>query len=361
MTEPDKSGKGSWRRFLAILCLMEFYTAFVRGGTMLWESWTGRDSDLSIIEIPFWVNVLLTLRAASLFACGRALWFESKHTRHWIVLVLVLTLSSILCGTWAANQGLVRWGAMTSWAMNWSWRAVNIYVLSDSAKMLPVLACLIAAFIAERRRRASRSFAMASWVFVAATWCFASAIAEQMQAGVASRMGAYASFFTMPALVSLAYSALFVLTGLLLIRRSFLARSTALILAAIGATVAAEWTYELPWLFNTAIHALYLSVPGYPGGLPYHWVHTREEFVGACVESVRLVGPWLLIALYARFVPMRTPPDDGSPYPRRYCRKCLYNLHGLESDRCPECGSELALSATLCTLDGSTVSARLKA
>src|SRR5262249_8419680 len=34
--------------------------------------------------------------------------------------------------------------------------------------------------------------------------------------------------------------------------------------------------------------------------------------------------------------------DDGSRWPRRYCGRCFYNLHGLEPDRCPECGMLLA-------------------
>ena len=36
---------------------------------------------------------------------------------------------------------------------------------------------------------------------------------------------------------------------------------------------------------------------------------------------------------------MRLPPEDGTPYPRRYCGNCYYNLHGLDTaERCPECG-----------------------
>ena len=43
---------------------------------------------------------------------------------------------------------------------------------------------------------------------------------------------------------------------------------------------------------------------------------------------------------YAWKAPMRKPPDDGTPFPRRFCGKCYYNLHGIEANRCPECGTE---------------------
>ncbi len=59
------------------------------------------------------------------------------------------------------------------------------------------------------------------------------------------------------------------------------------------------------------------------------------------VYSVMMAGPWVLIAFYAWRVPMRKPADDGSPYPRRYCGNCYYNLYGVDSQRCPECGVEL--------------------
>ncbi|MBI4582099.1 MAG: hypothetical protein HY718_20550 [Planctomycetes bacterium] len=49
----------------------------------------------------------------------------------------------------------------------------------------------------------------------------------------------------------------------------------------------------------------------------------------------------LLIAIYARRYPMRVPPEDGSPWPRRYCGQCGYNLHGIEAAECPECGRRL--------------------
>lgn len=40
-----------------------------------------------------------------------------------------------------------------------------------------------------------------------------------------------------------------------------------------------------------------------------------------------ILGSWLLLTARRRI-------DDGAPH----CAKCAYNLTGLTSDRCPECG-----------------------
>jgi hypothetical protein len=67
----------------------------------------------------------------------------------------------------------------------------------------------------------------------------------------------------------------------------------------------------------------------------------RYAFTKIFVDSVFTAGPWLLIAVFAWRVPMTRLPEDGSPFPRRYCGKCRYNLHGLDTNVCPECGAKL--------------------
>jgi len=75
------------------------------------------------------------------------------------------------------------------------------------------------------------------------------------------------------------------------------------------------------------------------GGGPV--VFDRTLFECLFVVRVKWAGPWLLIAVFACRAWMHPFPDDGSPYPRRYCGRCRYNLLGVPQPRCPECGSEL--------------------
>ncbi|HPD32482.1 MAG TPA: hypothetical protein PLL20_21015 [Phycisphaerae bacterium] len=340
VAEPDKSSGDSWRRFLAVLCFMEFYTGLVRSGTILWESWSDDFSPLSANPM-FWANAILLFRAFCLYICGRALWFGSKHAGRWVFIALVLTLVTLIWVAWSDYRAFceIRGSSLPIWPAR-PWANLS-YILRNAVQMVPLLTCFVISLLFRRSATGKGEPHTARWVVLASAWCFAVAV-EELLVGNA---GAFLAFCTQS--IHLETGALYVYaavvagTGVLLILKAVPARTAALILAAIGVVYAAEESFVLPWLVNIAIHALYLSVPGYPGGLSYRWVHTRQEFLGVFVDSVRLVGPWLLIALYARFVPMRTPPDDGSPYPRRYCRKCLYNLHGLESDRCPECGTEL--------------------
>jgi hypothetical protein len=62
--------------------------------------------------------------------------------------------------------------------------------------------------------------------------------------------------------------------------------------------------------------------------------------------GIRYAAPWLIIAAFAWRARMASYREDGSPYPRRYCGRCRYNLHGLDSARCPECGAELERPGT---------------
>lgn len=51
--------------------------------------------------------------------------------------------------------------------------------------------------------------------------------------------------------------------------------------------------------------------------------------------------PLLLIVWAGRSAQSIGFRDDGSPWPRRYCGKCFYNLQGVQSEKCPECGTTL--------------------
>lgn len=280
------------------------------------------------------------LRAVALFVCGKSLWFGSKWLYRYTVMTIVMTLASMVCVTWLEYRTLVSDPTVASVTKSLSWNGVR-FILRESGRMTPLVACLGTSLVFQRTRSQKRHFHTSRWVVLAAVWCLAVAFVEPLGGAIGYAFEYYATPFHMQSLAPFVYSLPVLLTSLLLLRASFLARSAALIVAAVGVVVAAESAYTVPWLVNMAIHALNLSASGYPGGLPYSWVHTREEFLGVFVQSVALVGPWLLIAVHARFVPMQAPLEDGSPYPRRYCGRCFYNLYGLEADHCPECGRAL--------------------
>jgi len=123
-----------------------------------------------------------------------------------------------------------------------------------------------------------------------------------------------------------------------LLYRSRLARTGALILAAVN--VVGVWCiwYPISMLVRIAIHAMMMSLP-LTAEIDEGILWTQHDFLCLFVTPIRLVGPWLLIAIYAWKAPMRKPPDDGTPFPRRFCGKCYYNLHGIDANRCPECGT----------------------
>jgi hypothetical protein len=102
-------------------------------------------------------------------------------------------------------------------------------------------------------------------------------------------------------------------------------------------------------LVGVAQKALYISVlrARQIGFVPAHIFpfdssfFNRDLFTATFVETVMAAGPWILIARHIRRHPMRLPVDDGSPWPRRYCGRCMYNLHGIDAATCPECGRTL--------------------
>ena len=140
-------------------------------------------------------------------------------------------------------------------------------------------------------------------------------------------------------IVLLTAAALLVATACALLFGSRLARTAALVLVAVN--IAGAWYrwYPISMLVRTAIRALMMSTPG-TADLDTYLV-TQYDFVSLFVDPVPMIGPWMLIALYAHKLPMRGPPDDGTPFPRRFCGNCYYNLHGIADRRCPECGTPM--------------------
>lgn len=329
-----------WQRFVAALCFMEFYVTFVYAGTLLWSD--GR----RIIFYPWlsnaasWTCVAMMGGALLLFVAGRGLWRGRGREERWLWLGLVsvsvlLGLEVLSIGVWFSQAGT--FAPTPTDAARY---------LASSAYIAPLGALIICTQLARSSSRLHGT-GTATWVYCAAVFCLGSVPgwifrghATMTSVGEAGwrTTGNYAYVLV----AHLANGALPLVTCVALLLRRRTARTAALIVATVvGVSQWYDW-YPPPKYVNLAIGALRLG-HGFPDIGSRVW--TNHDFVCLFVEPVRVIGPWLLIAIYAWRVPMRQPPEDGSPFPRHFCGHCHYNLHGAVSTICPECGSEFSTCA----------------
>ncbi len=334
-----------WRRFLAALCFMEFYVTFVYAGMAIWdddpELWF---SPLEIVLESPWGRFHLLVGAVMLYVCGRSLWRGGRAERAWLWLGAVTLLSMVACTVvvvveWSTRPTpafAFRLAIPTASALDLGFRSGSTYFV-----LLVVLG--VVAWLT-RANNAPPRMARAPWVYCATAYCLASipcgflgqdgtsTVFYQAVSSLTGQRGASLVADTMCALLLFA-------TGVALLCRWRFARTLALILAAVNVVgVGFNW-YPLSWMIRVGVRALMLTVPAALETEP-RTLWTQFDLLRLFVDPVRLVGPWLLIAIYAWKATMRQPPDDGTPFPRRFCGKCYYNLHGIEANRCPECGTE---------------------
>ena len=206
---------------------------------------------------------------------------------------------------------------------------------------LPWLAVGLASLSQIRHRRVQRARHTRPWVIFAVAWSVGVAIASPTERPTMGGCLLLAAWY-MPAWVIISWALTPLALAACLIARWRMARTVALVAAAVEVTVTARWIawWGLYYYADVGWHLVRAGIQ------PTKWLWL-ESFIGNrnCVLqmfcTVANAGPWLLIAIYAWRVPMRAIPDDGSPYPRRYSARCYYNLHGINPDRCPECGNEL--------------------
>ncbi len=342
-TGPD-NGR-DWRLFAAIICCIEFYHRFVVAGAATWNALHEREASSSDPVRAYWLYLLLFLHAVVLLACGRALWLNRPSVQRYLWIAGTFTiLAATLHVAWVY--------ATVGRPQNISVLASVLFTLSGYDAFLgagmpllarqytPILVTLIAAGIIASRKKHKPAGLRAPWVILAATWCLATVLIEFTGEGNGGVIAYWMrSSGWLPLYGQLGYAGLVVAAGATLLLGWRVSRTCALALAGIAGVIAWEDAYLLPMLVNIAIQALFISVP-LAVRPEYHHVWSNLEFLGIFVHPVQTVGPWLLIAFYARFVRMWRVPDDGSPWPQRYCGKCWYNLQGLVGDRCPECGSQ---------------------
>lgn len=340
-----------WRRFVAVLCFLRFYGQFVPAGQSLWHDWSSQWQGSSV-PLDLLSTLAAFLMSLLFYLYGRSLWLGGRRHKWFLALLIVGALVSLPLNiasgleTWKRVAGLFPW-AQSAWP--WVGGAIIVYV----PWLLLVLAIgsrvvLKLPAIADTR----------TWAVLAAAWCFGEVL--QSLLGIPYRgswspgIGAYIARLAMhwtfaPLPSATAYVVLIVpaLAGVALLKGWAWARTLALVAASMAAIALALNAWMLSALVYAAITSLLMGCPHYTDPMPVwwsFWLGHEDGFTGLFVYLPAHVGPWLLIAYYAWRVPTRQLPDDGSPFPRRFCGRCLYNLHGLTSDRCPECGASLLAS-----------------
>jgi hypothetical protein len=330
---------GEWRRFVAVLCFLVFYVDFVNGGTILGSAAQGARRVHSFAgTTQAWFGLIQFVSSIVVYLCGRSAWYGGRFARWWMALAAV-TLLAVTAFDISIQEEFVFYGPRPS-------VPEKVFCYEQSLTRLPCLLAVVTGLWLSRWRAPWLGRRARAWVIVAV----ASLIGLSIAPSYALRIGLW-GVFAYPYLgaVLLFFAGLSLISAGLLIAGRRIVRLGVLIVAGTDLYLLVLYTRQgLAVLIRNAILTLYFSVPlaQRPLRLPpafrfgVAWLN-REQFYWVCVDLVRDIGPWLLIAYYARRYPMRLPPDDGSPWPRRYCGNCGYNLHGLESQLCPECGRQL--------------------
>lgn len=330
-----------WRRFLAILCFIEFWASINEDGLRFWYS----------LRLPTWISSQYQIawlisagagvcRALCFWALGRALW--RGRTRFWRPILGIAAWSAL--AVWASelprlidlrplnpgeDRGTNWWGILVSLRSTpFLYRALGI--APDVLRHLP---WLFVAGWAVVPRRSWPEGSRCPWVTLAAVWSFALAFAGLISGGwghgnLVRVLGHICplDFYSLQGVCSVVLPAACGLWVLVFRRRLW---PIPLLIAAINSLeIASFGVYWVPQVICA------------DGSLRY--LFNQRAFWSLFVGTVQVAGPWLLIALWAKYYPTRVLAGDGSPFPRRFCGKCHYNLHGIDSTRCPECGAMLA-------------------
>jgi len=345
-------------RLVAALCLMEFYASFVSSGNSIWRVENSYSVTLMAdalmnesARIPIFICTVF------LYLCGRGLWRSGRFERHWLLVGIVGVAALILLETVAVTVGPVDtlFLALRSKSDDLASRLLS--GMEAASVHLPIWVSLIVLWFVTKPSFQSKQKHIVPWVYCAAAYCLASIPEAISPSGFVHVSFDYAisQFPSVPGNQYVALSvnvALLIVTAVLLLKGSWLARSMALVIATINAVgIGVSW-FLLAWLVRIACIALYHRVP-IATPIDTSYILTSHDFFWLFVLPAHYLFPWLLIAAYAWRVRMQLPPDDTTPFPRYYCAVCLYNLYGLESEQCPECGSVLAGEA-----GGESVSGR---
>ena len=352
----EHDGLRAARRFVALLWLAEFYTLFVSSGEQYWKAgdkfWVDKLSPALTSE---WTLLPLFIGSFVFYLCGRGLWVGCDHWRRWLwvgavglaAIMAIEVYTVIDLAKVKAAMGLGEdYDRPTLETFQNAFRAIALH--------LPIWLSLLVLLVAERRRAGVTVPRRSPWVICAFIYCLCWVPTVMYESGFSRARfdwaienltnAPFGKFYT----VTLHVGLLLILAWSLYSRRK-IARSFALILVTVNSVILLEEWQLLRGLVSSSHTALFHRVP-FSTPVEQKILLTSHDLFLLAVYPFRYIFPWLLIAIYAWRVPMWAPVDDGTPYPRAYCAKCLYNLHGNKEDRCPECGSDLGMQSQSVTV-----------
>jgi hypothetical protein len=168
---------GNWRQFVALLCLIEFYTQFVSSGQQIAMELEYHRRGTALTDEEF--RAILdgaagVLRAVMMFGLGRSLWRRSQWVRYWILRTLGVSIFCVVLGALSCLTERSGWGPYVSTGDEWV-RPIHIVsapiaALIWNAPHFPWLGLLLAGlWYAWRDRRPTKH--IQPWVAFAAIWC----------------------------------------------------------------------------------------------------------------------------------------------------------------------------------------------
>jgi hypothetical protein len=334
----------AWLRFVAVLCFIWFYYAFVGLGNAYWSE--GFRFNASAAFEP--AAIAQAIAIGAIYLCGRSLWYGGRLLRWWLpVAAIVLAIATVLKAQQAYQSFGYAFGivGMTPPTPLEQWlNAIGHAALPD----LPLISVLITACLMTWQPARFMPTRCRPWTVLAAVWIVATGVPYLALTGgyltheLQTVLQPYGLGYMAVVLELFPYG----FTAALVLLGHRLVRTAALIMAGIELAIQIRHGWILSRFVYIGILALLASTPGGSDSwsLPYpfgSYLFNQMNFNAIFVNGVFEAGPWLLIAVFAWRVPMPRLPEDGSPFPRRYCGKCRYNLHGLDTNVCPECGAKL--------------------
>lgn len=345
----------NWRRFVAILCFIQFYSGLVSHGFELYWMLRNRRNDGPFDDFESYQVFSLGCRIGFcilLYGLGRSLWYGTARSWVWVRRLLVMWAFTMAANVLALLEQWRTLGSTVSFVPpgldGWRIDVKPVAAIVANVDSLPWIGLLIVATMVARPRLQppSDSGQGQPWVWLAATWCFCWLLGSVLCLHPSSRSwnvrfelrtadAAWAEWFYCTGVLGV---------GVLLLLQRRYARTVALAIAMTELTVIGLQFYRSGLRQYSAIQGLFAGARGLNPRPSWTLVlGNQPAFLLLFVDTVASAGPWLLIAWYGWRVSMKTLPDDGSPFPRRYCCRCHYNLRGLETTVCPECGTPFIL------------------